>query len=512
MFQSLYSRLALVLVGVFLAMAILLFWLFEQASMATQNEASQRLHLTLADNIVKDLGITSHGDFDTEMIKEAFHRMMILGPTIELYVLDKEGNLVTYDAPQEKIKRRKVDLKPVIAFVERNGELPILGDDPRSETRQKIFSAAPVYADKDKKNFLGYLYIIIGGENYDSVATALRLSKAWKISLVGIASALLFLFLASLLLFYALTRPLRKLTKEIRSFEKNEGLDDAASLKGEGVSEAALEASGKGELNQLKHSFHQMQRRIVAQLERLNKQDQIRREFLAYVSHDLRTPLAGLKAYLETLELKHQNMPSDERREFLKKAINNGERLEGMINELFELTRLESNQVGLSREEFVIGDLLSDSVASLEQKARENQVSLKIECEDPNAQVVADIAKIERVIQNLVENAIRYSHKEGCVILRTEKIVDGNIVVKVIDHGSGIDADYLPHIFEPYYRASDEYKLKHRGAGLGLAISQRLLGLHGINLEVISTPGEGSVFYFSLAVSDAHEVIGKWES
>lgn len=102
MFKSLYSRLAMVLLFVFLSMAAMLFWLFEKASIATQNEASQRLHLTLAENIVKDLGISSRGDFDAEMIKEAFHQMMILGPTIELYVLDKGGKLITYDAPKEK--------------------------------------------------------------------------------------------------------------------------------------------------------------------------------------------------------------------------------------------------------------------------------------------------------------------------------------------------------------------------------------------------------------------------
>jgi len=496
MFKSLYSRLALVLVAVFLLMAILLFWLFDQASMATQNEASQRLHLTLAENIVKDLGITSHGEFDTEMIKEVFHRMMILGPTIELYVLDKEGRLVIYDAPEEKIKRQKIDLKPVIAFIERDSELPILGDDPRSLTRQKIFSAAPVYAKHDvKDSFLGYLYIIIGGENYDSVATALRLSKAWKISLIGVASALLFLLLASLLLFYALTRPLRKLTKEIKAFENL----DEGNVSFPKKSDDANELQKQGELYQLKHSFHQMEQRIIAQLAHLNKQDQIRREFLAYVSHDLRTPLAGMKAYLETLELKQDNMSLQERQEFLQKAISNGERLEGMINELFELTRLESNQVELKKDEFQMGDLLSDIVASLEQKAKDKQVVLKVECEDPQARVFADIAKIERVIQNLVENAIRYSNKKGTVILRTEARIDNSIVVKIIDQGAGIAAEHLPHIFEPYYRASDEYKLKHMGAGLGLAISQRLLELHGFKLDVISQLGEGTTFSFKLA-------------
>lgn len=494
MFKSLYSRLALVLLGVFLSMGMLLFWLFEQASIATQNEASQRLHLNLAENIVKDLGITSEGEFDPRMIKEAFHQMMILGPTIELYVVDKKGNLVTYDAPEEKIKLKKINLKPVKAFVDRKGELPILGDDPRSTTKMKIFSAAPVYAKKiGEDTFLGYLYIIIGGEDYDSVATALRLSKTWKISLIGIAGALLFLLLASLLLFYALTRPLRRLTREIKAFENIDNKQDS------GI--APVEQDDQtGELNQLKHSFHQMEKRIASQLGRLNKQDEIRREFLAYVSHDLRTPLAGMKAYLETIELKQDDMSLSERQDFLKKAITNGDRLEGMINELFELTRLESQQIELNKEEFSIGDLLSDIVTSLEEKAKTAQVNLKIDCEDPQAQVVADIAKIERVIQNLVENAIRYSDKESTVIVSTGKGSDGKIQLKISDSGPGISPGHLSYIFEPYYRAPDEYKLKHKGAGLGLAISQRLLALHGIQLEVESVLGKGTVFSFELFV------------
>ena len=113
-----------------------------------------------------------------------------------------------------------------------------------------------------------------------------------------------------------------------------------------------------------------MEKRIESQLERLNKQDEIRREFLAYVSHDLRTPLAGMKAYLETIELKQDDMSLSERQDFLQKAITNGDRLEGMINELFELTRLESQQIELNKEEFSIGDLLSDIVTSLEEKAK----------------------------------------------------------------------------------------------------------------------------------------------
>ena len=102
MFRSLYSRLVLVLLAVFLTMGIIFFWLFNQVSIATENEASQRLYIELASNIVRDLGNTKNGEFDTELIKDTLRRMMILGPAIELYVIDQQGNLVAYNAVEEK--------------------------------------------------------------------------------------------------------------------------------------------------------------------------------------------------------------------------------------------------------------------------------------------------------------------------------------------------------------------------------------------------------------------------
>ena len=191
-------------------------------------------------------------------------------------------------------------------------------------------------------------------------------------------------------------------------------------------------------------------------------------------------------------------MSQEERQSYLNKAIKNGDRLEGMINELFELTRLESNQIDLNKDEFAIGDLLSDIFASLEEKAKQKGVNLIVECKEPEAEIKADIAKIERVIQNLVENAIRYSKRGGDVVLRTERINQDTHNIKVIDYGSGIADHHLPYIFEPYYRISDDKKIKHLGAGLGLAISQRLLLLHKSTLTVKSKVGNGTTFSFDL--------------
>ncbi len=499
MFNSLYSRIALVLFAMFLIMAGFLFWFFEHTSIATQNETSQKLYLNLADSIVNDLGVISNNQFDLELIEAAFHKIMILGPNIELYVLDRMGKIISFGVPDKKIKRSHINLQPIIAFIEKTQSLPILGDDPRALERQKIFSAAAVYEKNNSignkavdNTRIGYLYIIIGGEYYDSISTTLRLSTTWRISLLGIATALSFLLIASLILFYALTRPLRQLTREIKVFEQSDfKVKTTFQL-------APLNNTKKDEIYQLRQSFQHMQQRIIEQLEHLKKNDAIRREFLAYVSHDLRTPLAGMRAYLETLELKQASMSNEERQIFIKKTRRNGDRLQKMISELFELTRLENHQIELTQEVFSIGDLLSDIYVSLESKAVEKQVSLKIDFQQVNVQVYGDIAKIERVIQNLTENAIRYSKANSSVVIKTTLIKNNKLRICICDQGIGIHAKDLPYIFEPYFRASDEYKLKHKGAGLGLAISQRLLRLHNISLQVKSEINKGTLFCFSL--------------
>ncbi|OUS28254.1 hypothetical protein A9Q99_12015 [Gammaproteobacteria bacterium 45_16_T64] len=489
--HSLYRRISIVLLVVFLVMAGLLAWLFEQSSRSIQDETSQRLHLKLAEHLVHDLTIAEDGHLDKKSIKQAFHMMMVLGPSIELYIVDIEGNLLAYDAPEEKIKLRKIDTGPITAFTSGEPELPLRGDDPRSSIRQKIFSAALI---KHNEKMIGYLYIIIGGEDYDSIATALQLSKAWQIGLFGMGAALLFLLAASLLLFYALTKPLRTLTLEITEFEQS------------GFTQCPPEPNNKNktsssEVSQLSTSFHHMARQIVELLERLQKLDQVRKEFLAYVSHDLRTPLTGTSAYLETLQLKFDTLDDVEKLDFISKSQANCSRLDSMINELFELARLDNGQVSLNQQVFSIEDSLSDLYSSLEGLANRKQIQLDVQCELSDPSTVGDIAKIERVIQNLVENAIHYTPSTGTVtIAACDK--SGRIRIAISDTGQGIAENDLPYIFEPYYRSQNALKPYNKGTGLGLAICQRLLSLHHAELQVNSTVNKGTCFYFELEIAD----------
>ena len=489
---SLYRRLALVLLFVFLLLASSLFWVYESSSKQLQMETSQKLHFNLAKYLVQDIELfTEEDELALGRVKEAFHKVMNLDPATELYVIDPKGEVLAYDAPDEKIKYHRIDLQPLRQFLGDHPELPILGNDPRS-MQQKIFSAAPIY-DKDEE-LLAYLYIIIGGEIYQSIAKTIKENKTWRHSLVIMAVGLAFLLATTLLLFYSMTRPLVRLSREVAIFEQS-GFSELPEQTNKLLS---LDNTKLDEMQQLQGSFYRMGRKITEQLGYLNKHDQLRREFLVHVSHDIRTPLAGMRAYLETLQLKGDSIKAEDREAFIEKALLTNTRLSGMINELFELARLEHGQVEIHPEVVFVGDLLSDIYASLSPMAMDKGIRLQVEIIQQNITVYADVERLDRVLQNLIVNAIHYTPAKGTVVVKVTEQDANNVMISIRDTGLGISNEDLPYIFEPYFRASGGEKVFREGQGLGLAISKRLLKLHGSELMVSSEINQGSVFSFIL--------------
>jgi len=490
MFKGLYQRLAVTLLVVFITQGAVLLWVFNKSSEAAQLEAAQKLHLHLAEYVVQNMNVFTNGHFDEARIKEAFHRIMLLGPVTELYILDPQGKILTYDAPDRKIKLSHVDLYPITQFLKK-AELPILGDDPRSQSQQKIFSATSVF--DQSKQLKGYLYIIIGGENYDSIVTDLLLTKVWKISLVSIVAGLIFLLIVTLILFYAMTRPLNRLCREVVVFAAS-NFEKLPPRNPKNI----RNKKSNDELTMLENQVFLMEQRIVTQLENIKQQDKLRREFFAYVSHDLRTPLAGMRAYLETLLDTQVILTAQERQKFVENILLNNKRLSDMVDELFELARLEHGEIEIQQENFVLSDLLSDLYASLSSLANEKGIHLVMDCPNMSLMVYADIARLERVLQNLISNAIYYTPAGGTVTTLISQKADQPVDISIQDTGNGIPADELPYVFEPYYRAIDGKKVRQEGCGLGLAITQRLLALHQSELKVESQPNQGARFYFSL--------------
>ena len=487
MFKSLYSKLALVLLALFCLLGISIVVLTQVAADMYQQEAVQKLNRDLARQIVAQKILIEDHQINRQGLKEIFHMLMVVNPSIEVYLLDPDGDILAYSAPPGKVKRERVDLKPIKKWFEAGTVFPLTGDDPRNPGKKKVFSVARI---PEQGPLQGYLYVILGGELFDSIVQKLKGSYIMQLSAGWIAASLLFVLAAGLLLFAYLTRRLRRLATVMASSDLEQAAGQLQSI-------TALDRPPRDEIDRLTVTFKQLVDRVRSQVEKLKAADSLRRELVTNVSHDLRTPLATLRGYIETLFLKDKSLSADDRKHHLKIAIQHCERLSNLVNELFELAKLDSNEIQVRYEPFNISELAHDVVQKFDLAAREKQLSIQIDLDPGLPFVNADIAMIERVIENLLENAVRHTPAGGSIRL-TFSPQKTDIAVGVSDTGCGIPGEDLPFIFDRFYRREKPGAGNLGYSGLGLAIARRILELHEKSIRVESTPGSGTTFTFLL--------------
>lgn len=484
MFRTLYAKLALVLVVLLISVGLLYALLSSSATHHYLQQVSQQFNSDLASNLVMDRNLVAEGRLNEEALKETFHQYMVINPSIEIYLLDMQGKILSYSADPGKVKRKHVDLKPIHAFISGEGEYPLLGDDPRSHDRRKAFSVTPVPSAKAPE---GYLYVVLRGEEFDSVDRMIEESHFLRLSGYAVLGSLTIALLVGLVLFFILTRRLRRLSDSMEQFQ-------AGSFS----NHTPYGGTPKGdEIDRLGASFDNMAERITAQLAALEQKDALRREMVAQVSHDLRTPLAALRGYLESLKLKEDELSPEERADYLAIALRQSERLSRRIAELFELAKLDAQETKPESEPFALAELAQDVVQKFQLKAQEKRLRLELEPADGLPFVYADIALTERVLENLIGNALRHTPTGGTIKVSLQQ-QDEMINISVTDSGSGIAEADLPLVFKSFYRAKDQ---QHGDStGLGLAIAKRIVELQGGEIGVVSQLGEGSRFGFTLPV------------
>jgi len=487
--STLYSKLAAVLTGLFLVVGLLFVGLTLFSTDMYQQEVTQRLNRDLAQHIVEKNFLFHGQQVNEDALKKIFDALMIINPGIEIYLLDPEGIILNFSAPPGKVKLTRVDLVPVKKSLARDAMLPIRGDDPRNPTVKKVFSAARI-ANKDLLQ--GYLYVILGGELYDSIAQRLHGSFIVQLSAWMIFAGVVFALVTGLILFALLTGRLERLDIAVNAFQK------AGTFRSIDLPIDRKEATAD-EIDRLGSTFTEMAARIEDQLDQLRNSDLQRRELIAGISHDLRTPLATLRGYIETLLLKDDRLSGDERRSYLEIAIRHCTRLSRLVRQLLELAKFESCQTSLAREPFNLGELVQDVVQKFSLKAEEKGIDITISGEMALSAVHADISLIERVLENLIENAIHFTPAGGTVRLALCRAGE-DVTVQVIDSGKGILPEALPSIFERFYRSERDQSKSSEHSGLGLAIAKRILELHGQKIQVTSLKGTGTTFMFKLPI------------
>jgi signal transduction histidine kinase len=484
MMRSLHARLVAVLLGLLLVLGAVLTAITFYSTRLYEEEVVQRLNRALASSLVAEDVLLVDGEVNERALEYVFHTLMIINPSIEVYLLDLEGNVVQHSSPG-KVRREKIDIEPIKAFLAEDAELPILGDDPRDEDRRKIFSASVIMVED---RYEGYLYVVLASEAYDSVVQRLQGSHILRLSVVLTTLALLLAAVAGVVLFSLLTRRLRTLATAMNHFRRS---DFTEPVRIDGPK------GGGDEIDTLSETFEGMSDRIIQQVSTLKQTDELRRELVANVSHDLRTPLASLTGYIETLQLKEGRLTDEEREQYLSVARRQSERLATLVEELFELARLESRDIKPELEPFPLPELVQDVVLGFRLEAENRKVTLDLDRPDEVPLVSADIGLIQRALSNLIGNALKHTDEGGRVSVFIEPL-DDKVAVRIEDTGCGIPNEELEQIFDRFYQARNQGQEQTTAGGLGLAIVKRILELHGSAVSAASTVGEGTVFTFSL--------------
>lgn len=489
--HTLYFKLSAGL-GLILLVVGLSYTVFASYMLQQINQSSQQLiNHDLAQNLVNDKKIVHDGKIDENAMKETFMQYMTINPSIEIYYLDLQGKILAYSAEPGKVKRNTVNLKPIQKRIDNPDKLNILGDDPRSHETKKSFSVTIMPNTKNPK---GYLYVVLQGEELTKAIDTQSQNSIIHLGGIVLAGSLFMGFLMGLYLFYRINLRIKKLQANVASF-----VDNGFSI-GNNTSFETSNLLLPDEISELEKHISHMTNHIQQQWSALKQQDSLRREMVANISHDLRTPLASIQGYLETLTLKYDKLSDEDRLKYLNTTAKQAKGLQKLIDGLFELAKLDAREHEPEMENFPLLELIYDVIAKFKIKAQEKNILLSIHTETDNPLVYADIGLIERVLDNLINNAIYYSNSDSTIKLNIAAPEDGRLTIKVSDTGQGIAEDQQALVFERFHQAHTPERTDGH-AGLGLCIVKKIIELHKQSIWVESKLEQGSQFNFTLATA-----------
>jgi signal transduction histidine kinase len=490
--NSLRTRILCVIAGFGLITAILLTSLmyasvrsyYINVQYDNAREFAQRLaetHPDLPERLAKD----SRG------VGDLLSQYVLLSPKTGLYLLDDDGRVLS-SAGEGKIfwSNYKIDIQKVKNSIASDASIPIFSDDPDALGKGCIVAAHPIKGPSG----MTWIYVVARSADLSTVAPELLASYAirvaTKVSLVtlGLGIALTLLMMA------VLTRPLIELTKAAEKIKTND-------LKGgHQVLDVELPfTTRRDEIGKLSNAFQNLVARLRLEINRVTQGDAQRREMIASVSHDVRTPLTALIAQLETIRLKSEQLSATEQNKLLDQALGNTHHLKKLTDSLAELGYLDSPEVKAIVEPMPIDDLADDIVQRFRPRAQGQGMDIEFSADDKLPWVSVDAGLFDRAISNLIDNAMRYSPKNGLIKVAVSKTPSA-VRVSVTDQGPGLGVAEQERVFERFYQSATHRSLRG-SSGLGLAIVKRVAELHNGHVGVTSELGHGASFWLELATS-----------
>ncbi|MDW1519849.1 HAMP domain-containing sensor histidine kinase [Vibrio sp. Vb5032] len=419
----------------------------------------QSLHKELASHMRDDNPLMIGTDYNPKALKSIFHTLMLIGPDFEIYFLDSQGNITTHAAPEGAEIMGKVDLNPIKQFLN-DQPFPILGEDPRNRGEHKVFSVAAI---EELGSTVGYLYVVIGSTRHDAIANAQVDTPYIALAGLVLVSILGFALGAYVLVKRSLLSPIERVTKQLQQQAEHD-----FRLQPDFTHQVP-------ELVPIANSYQMMAKHIQQQFLQLEYQSSHRRQSLLQLSHDLKTPLSSVLGYLETWRLQHPE--SDP---LIDVAFRNCEKLSTQLHSLLDAARKEAPMPNYEYRPVDLGALMAECAETMQSQFSRKEVVLKVDI-DSEIQTVGDKGLLERLVLNLLENALRHSPIGSEVHCQAHLSEDK----------SRIHFTFVNHI---------EEEAEGGSLGIGTKIVQSILMLHHSYLETNATSSQYQQKFTLLAI------------
>ncbi len=445
------------------------------AYMATTHfyEAStQLLNKDVAAHIAKFTSPFGNNGINKQKADSVFYNAMVINPNDEVYFLDTKGKVIEYQAADSLIKAWYLPLDKIKTHIQTGGTDYIKGPDPKDPGTMKIFSAAEVVI---KGKIIGYIYVILASNQYRNVTDLLTGSHVTTLAIEAFLIIIVLSLLFTWLYFKRLQRNFNSVIATLDRFR-------------EGDYEARFDGKVPSELHSIMLAFNSLADRLHQTISQLKQSEDERKNFITNISHDLRTPLSVAKGYTETLLL--QGKLSPEATEHLQLVEHKIQVVENLVMQLFELSKLESVEFKAQREPFAVAEVVKEIVTSWILPAQAKKITLECLGCETTYMIFADVSMMEKVIRNLIGNAVKYTPDNGAIKVELHK-KGSELVLQFVNSGPAVTDDI--RLWLNKGNANRPPK-----SGLGLAIVKRILELHDYELKL--STGKNNTFTIHMAL------------
>lgn len=448
---------------------------FAELSRKNRDALDQISHASLAETLAEKLSSPLQQGASREQLLHHIPKDLLDDSRIDIYIVTESGKVVSHLSSRPADKLFSIDTQRIERFLNRTRAFPIYGSDPRFSSILNVFSAASIRYHEEK----AYLYILLGEEFPKADQRKIRHDLARS----NIAFQLMVSFLISgaigILIFRQVVRPLNATASAVEKFAA-------------GNMDIRVDVSSDDEIGRVARIFNSMADTIQNNIEKMDKNDRLRRELVSNVAHDLRSPLTSMYGYAETLA-EHNDKLSEEKRIKIERTLfKNIQTLTKLVDDLFDLSKLEAEDRVPNLRAVSLEDLFCDLQLKYEGIAEERGLAFSAVSEPKLPVVHIDISMFERALSNLIDNSFRNTPEGGVVVLEAKSNQTSSII-SVKDTGSGIAPEEIPHLFERFFSRTHSETEDNQGNGLGLAIVKKVIDVHHFEINVTSALGKGTI-------------------